>query len=248
MGTAERRKRGRETLLDTEQTERSDTTLRHSVRPSAVRGRLMAAAAAVGLNLVLFAAMPYLQHPAQARLQVEPPLTQVEIVRVQRPETTVKRRTDPPPEPPQTLQRSKPAPGQPLQAKLALPFVLNPKLPVGPGDLALPDLAPASFDPSGVGDAFAVGDLDGPLTVLSRMPPVYPLGAKHRGIEGWVRIRFLVREDGRIGKIEVMESKPAGTFDESVRQCVSGWRFKPGTIDGMAVKAWAETTIRFELK
>ena len=45
-----------------------------------------------------------------------------------------------------------------------------------------------------------------------------------------------------------MESKPPGIFDKSVIQCVSGWRFKPGTIEGMAVKAWAETTIRFELQ
>jgi protein TonB len=31
-------------------------------------------------------------------------------------------------------------------------------------------------------------------------------------------------------------------------RCVSGWRFKPGTVEGMPVKAWAETTIRFKLE
>lgn len=243
--------KGRETVLTAEPIERSDASRGHAmipVRHAAVSTWLLAAAAALGLNLVLFASMPYLQHPAQARPQLEPPLTQVDIVRMKRPETAARRRTDPPPEPPRSIKRPEPALEQPLQARLSLPFAINPKLPAGPADLALPDPAPAAFAPSGFGDAFAVGDLDAPLTAQSRIPPVYPLAAKHRGIEGWVRIRFIVLENGRVGRIEIIESKPEGTFDKSVLQCVAGWRFKPGTIEGMAVKAWAETTIHFKLK
>jgi protein TonB len=170
------------------------------------------------------------------------------VVRLKRLETAVKRRTDPLPEPPQPKLRPKPSLEHPLQAKLTLPFAINPRLPSGPDTLALADLTPAAFDAVGFADAFAAGDLDAPLTVLARMPPVYPLSAKHRGIEGWVRVRFVVHDDGSVGQVTIMESKPPGTFDKSVTQCVMGWRFKPGTIEGVAVKAWAETTVRFELK
>jgi protein TonB len=101
---------------------------------------------------------------------------------------------------------------------------------------------------AGLGDLFAAGDLDAPLTVVSRIPPVYPLHAKHRGIEGWVRVRFVVREDGRVTDITIQESQPAGIFNENVLRCVAEWRFKPGTVEGTPVKAWAETTIRFQLE
>jgi protein TonB len=242
---------GSEKQLKTETAERSDTALGNSTslaRHSAIPARIWAVAAAIALNMALFASMPYLQHPAQARPPLEQPLPLVEVVRLKRPDTDVKRRIDPTPEQPQPKQTPKPLTAQTFQAKLSLPLAINPKLPAGPDTLSLPDLAPAELDTTGFGNAFAVGDLDAPLTVLARMPPVYPIGAKHRGIEGWVRVRFVVEEDGRVGRITVMESHPPGIFEKSVSQCVSGWRFKPGTIEGMAVRTWAETTIRFELK
>ncbi|MEJ2041001.1 MAG: TonB family protein [Desulfosarcinaceae bacterium] len=241
-----------ETYSNTKPAEQSGTELRNStclVRHVAVPARLLAAVAAIGLNAALFAAMPYLQHPAQARPQLEQPLSQVEVVRLKRPETAVKRSTDlAPEEPPQARQRPKPLAARSFQAKLALPLAINPKLPAGPDTISLPDLAPAEFDAHGFGEAFAIGDLDAPLTVLTRMPPVYPAAAKHRGIEGWVKVRFVVNEDGRVGQVSILESRPPAAFDKSVIQCVSAWRFKPGTIDGMAVSAWAETTVRFKLR
>ncbi len=47
--------------------------------------------------------------------------------------------------------------------------------------------------------------------------------------------------------MEILEAKPKKLFNNSVRRCVLGWRFKPGTIDGEAVDVWAETVIRFKL-
>jgi len=106
----------------------------------------------------------------------------------------------------------------------------------------------ALADQLSLGELFAAGDLDAPLTVISRIPPVYPLHAKQRGIKGWVQVRFVVQEDGRVTDITIQESQPAGVFDASVLRSVAGWRFKPGTVAGTPVKAWAETTIRFELE
>jgi len=99
----------------------------------------------------------------------------------------------------------------------------------------------------GIGEIFAAGDLDKPLMVLSRIPPVYPLRARTRGTEGWVRVKFVVHEDGTVGSISVLESEPDTVFNDAVIRTVSGWRFQAGTVGGVPIKAWAETTVRFKL-
>jgi protein TonB len=208
---------------------------------------LWALVGALGLNLALFALMPHLQHPATAGSTIDQPLANIDVIRIKRPDSEVKRKNQEPPDPPQPKQPP-PSMERPLQARLSLPFEINPRLPSGPQTLAFPPLDSSAFDTSGLGDAFAAGDLDSPLTVLVRVPPVYPLRAKHRGVQGWVRVRFIVNEEGRVDKVAVVESQPPGVFDRNVIRCVSGWRFKPGTVEGMPVRAWAETTIRFKLE
>jgi protein TonB len=61
-------------------------------------------------------------------------------------------------------------------------------------------------------------------------------------------VKFVVNEQGRIENVYIIKAQPSGVFDASVMRCLSGWRFKPGTVDGLPVKVWAETTIRFELE
>jgi periplasmic protein TonB len=211
-------------------------------------GWLGAAAAALALNLVFFAAMPFLLHTAPSKPAFEEIVSRVNVIRLHREDTPVKRKTETPPEPPPERKQPRPAINRPIRAALSLPFELNPRLPASPGALSLPPLPPAAFAGAGNDNTFTAGDLDFPLTALARIPPVYPIQAKYRGIEGWARVRFLVREDGTVGSVTVVESKPPGVFDDCVIRCVSGWRFKPGTVDGMAVKALAETTIRFQLE
>ena len=80
------------------------------------------------------------------------------------------------------------------------------------------------------------------------MPPVYPPSAKRRGIEGWVKVRFVVNPRGEVQDVSIVDAKPPGVFDDSVTRCVFGWRFQPGTVDGTPVSAWVETTVRFELE
>jgi protein TonB len=83
--------------------------------------------------------------------------------------------------------------------------------------------------------------------VLSRIPPIYPFNAKHRGIEGWVDVEFVVTNQGLVEAIKVIAAQPEKIFDKTVIQCLSAWRFKPGTIRGEPVKTRVQTRIRFEL-
>jgi protein TonB len=170
----------------------------------------------------------------------------ISVVRIPRPDSQVSRKSDPPPpEPARPAAPSRPAAldaAVPRQ-NITLPFEINPRLPAGPSDLAL---GSSALGPS-PGDLFSVGELDQPLVTLARMPPLYPLAAKRKGTEGWVTVRFVVTEQGTVEKVSITEARPPGIFDESVRRCVSAWRFKPGTVDGRPVRVWAETTVRFEL-
>ncbi|MGE0083922.1 MAG: TonB family protein [Desulfococcaceae bacterium] len=230
---------------------------------------LWAAAGALGLNIVLFALMPHLQHPVREKPDFEQIVSAINVIRIRQPESPVKRETEKPPEPPEPMPRTqqprpRPSIRQPVQTKLALPFAINPRLPAGPDTLVLPPpvvppmifdtsdanapVAEESFPVSVPDQTFSEGDLDSPLTVLARVPPIYPMTAKRRGIEGWVRVRFVVSKDGSVGSIKVVESKPSGIFDQSVVRCVSGWRFQPGKVGGSAVSTRVETTVRFELE
>ena len=208
---------------------------------------LGAASGALVLNLALFALMPRLLQRSTEVPVFEQPVANINVIRLKEEGREVARdREKPPPPPPETLPQPRFA--APSHTRFALDFELNPRLPAGPVAVALPAVAPVAPDIAGLGEFFAAGDLDAPLTVISRIPPVYPPHAKHRGVKGWVRVRFVVREDGRVTDIAIQESEPAGVFDASVARSVAGWRFKPGTVAGTPVKAWAETTIRFELE
>lgn len=104
------------------------------------------------------------------------------------------------------------------------------------------------LEKGGGGVPYGIGQLDGTLTVLSAMPPVYPPAAKQRNIEGWVRVEFVVTEEGKVGRISVVDAEPKGIFEQAVLRCVNKWRFKPGTVKGTAVSTRVEQTIAFQLE
>jgi protein TonB len=83
--------------------------------------------------------------------------------------------------------------------------------------------------------------------VVGQTRPAYPYRARRRNIEGWVRIRFLVDQRGRVNDLNVLESSPEGVFEGAVRDAVLRWRFRPGIRAGRSVDVWVETTIQFEL-
>jgi protein TonB len=205
-----------------------------------------AAVIALGMNLTLFAIMPYLLHRQPVKPVYDQLVSHINVIRINRPDSAVRHKIVKPPQPPE--KRKELPPGspvrQPLLTKLALPFEINPRLPGDSDTLALPLL---ETQMPGMQDVFEIGHLDGPLTPLGRIAPVYPITAKRRGIQGWVKVKFVVNERGAVERIAIVDAKPPGVFDHSVKRCVSKWRFNPGTVEGLPVKAWVETTVRFEL-
>lgn len=212
---------------------------------------LVSGLSALCVTVMLFSFIPACLHPNAVPPPMDFPVTPVDVVRIPRPETPLTREIPKPAvmesEKPKPLPESAPRPL--LDSKLKLPFYINPKLPGGPVALELPaSMGTAAPNDFGLPNVFSAGDLDQPLITLSRMPPIYPFSAKQRHIEGWVRIRFIVTAQGTVRDVTIVGAQPAGVFDQSVRRCVRGWRFRPGTVEGVPVNTWAETTVTFELK
>jgi len=198
------------------------------------------------LNMVLFSLMPALICDAPGKKEGREDFQVVNMVRIKPPDPEVKK-----PEKkvePKKITDIK----QPLhQKKIELPkvaFEINRKLPGGPAFLPSPPMATLDFSHFGLKGAYEIGEIDGPLVAIAQVPPVYPLRAKTRGIEGWVKVKFLVNKQGLVENLEIIEAAPKDIFDTCTRKCVSAWRFSPGTVEGEPVTTRVITTIRFELE
>lgn len=154
--------------------------------------------------------------------------------------------------PPELLQEDKPQEPEPPKPKQQLDFK---------PDLVRPDLMKASDLDVGVSFSlagmegqsvesefvFEAFELDEPPKPISRVPPVYPFGAREQGIEGIVQVKLLIHKDGSVGEVVIIDARPQGIFEDAVRRSVPRWMFSPGTIQGKAVTAWVVTALRFEL-
>lgn len=78
-------------------------------------------------------------------------------------------------------------------------------------------------------------------------PPVYPPRCLRLGIEGTVRVRVLVGEDGRPQEVTVGKSSGDAALDEAALSAVRFWRFEAAKRNGVPVRAWAVVPIEFKL-
>ena len=63
--------------------------------------------------------------------------------------------------------------------------------------------------------------------------------------QGRVVLRILVRSDGSVGQVNLVESSGYPALDEAAVRAAALWRFTPATRDGQPVDAWAMIPIRF---
>lgn len=208
---------------------------------------------ALFLNIALFSLMPRLIQSSHKQPQEYEKIQTVNFIRIKPKEIPpkpkeIKEEPEKKTVEKQNILKMLANPPQPSLKKLNLPFELNPRLPVGSIQLPTPDIHSFSLEGPEMKDIYNVGEIDSPLTPIVQMHPVYPMVAKRQGIEGWVKVRFLVTETGHVEKVSILDAQPRNIFDHSVIQCVNAWRFKPGTVEGIPVNVWAETVVRFELE
>ncbi len=71
---------------------------------------------------------------------------------------------------------------------------------------------------------------------ITRIQPMYPKRALAEGIGGYVILEFTVSKDGTVAgdTIKVLEAKPEGYFEASVKKAAAQFQYKPKTKDGVA--------------
>jgi len=81
--------------------------------------------------------------------------------------------------------------------------------------------------------------------LLEMDPPVYPEAARGEGIQGTVLVRGLLRTDGHVDSVSVVEGP------EQLRECAMASlrtaRFRPATREGKPVDVWVQFPFRFNL-
>ncbi len=213
-----------------------------------IRNWFIAGIMAISLNILLFLLLPVLIHPPPKSTGIIDHITRIQVIRLKKEDTPVHKKKRPPPKPPPQKPKKKPAQQLRPTARLTLPFKLNTRLPSVSTDFQLPLADTIAFGDSIRNGLVDMGKLDRPLTPAVRIPPVYPIRARRKGIEGWVRVGFEVDKGGKVRNLRILAAKPENIFEKSVLRCVARWQFKPGTVEGVPVRARMETTIRFKME
>lgn len=78
--------------------------------------------------------------------------------------------------------------------------------------------------------------------------PDYPPSLRREGLEGSVTVRITIDDRGRVIAVEQIRATNAAFFEETKRQALKEWRFKPATRDGVAVRAEQTMTVHFRLE
>jgi TonB family protein len=90
------------------------------------------------------------------------------------------------------------------------------------------------------------GVLDATPKKANRVSPRYPPLARNSGIQGTVKVQFLVRADGSVDRVRVLSGPPP--LQDAAADAVRLYRYEPAKRNGRAVLFEMVSTIRFTLK
>lgn len=85
------------------------------------------------------------------------------------------------------------------------------------------------------------------VALLRMKPPIYPPRCLRMGVEGLVKVRVLVGEDGSPQEITLSKSSGDSALDEAALSAVRDWIFVPAMRNGLPARAWAVVPIEFKL-
>jgi len=109
---------------------------------------------------------------------------------------------------------------------------------------------------AGVGDGSIAGTGGGPYrpgsgitppSIQREVKPVYTEEGRRRGVEGDVVMEVVVRADGSIGNVRVLQGLGSG-LDQRAVDAVRQWRFFPAKRYGTPVDVMVEIAVEFKLR
>ena len=109
---------------------------------------------------------------------------------------------------------------------------------------------------AGIGDGEGGGTGGGPYrpgsgvlppTLVREVKPDYTEDARRRGIRGEVLMEIVVRRDGTVGDVTVLDGLGYG-LDERATAAVRQWTFSPATLHGRPVDVVVEVSMEFRLR
>jgi protein TonB len=83
--------------------------------------------------------------------------------------------------------------------------------------------------------------------VLREVRPDYTEDARRQGIEGDVVLEIVVRADGSVGDVRIVNGLGAG-LDRRAVDAVRQWRFSPARRFGTPVDVMVEVAVEFKLR
>jgi protein TonB len=166
----------------------------------------------------------------------------VQMARVDKPKSEPKPQQKPKP------QESKSTPPAPMPSFGS---------PLSGLDLGLPEFAVGEFSADNgkslLGDVdknmvMTDSTVDVPAKATSFPPLEFPKRARQNGISGYVLFNVLINERGDVEQHSILESEPAGVFDDVATTAIMQWKFSPAQYKGRNVKQWAKQRIRFDFQ
>lgn len=73
-------------------------------------------------------------------------------------------------------------------------------------------------------------------TPVERKKPRYPKSVALRGGEGWVKLSFIVNEDGSVSSPIVEDSSGQRAFERESLRAIKKWRYQPAVSNGQTIK------------
>ena len=117
---------------------------------------------------------------------------------------------------------------------------------VGIGDGAGSGLGPGSGGGTG-GGVYRPGSGIDPPRLLREVKADYTEDARQRALSGEVVLEIVVRRDGSVGDVKILQGLGGGLNDRAV-QAVRQWRFSPAHKQGEAVDVMVEVAVEFRLR
>lgn len=115
----------------------------------------------------------------------------------------------------------------------------------GAGKKSISDGAPKSV--GGVDGVYSLKEVDNVPKSLKSVRPVYPEYARNMRIEGFVQVRFILDDKGKIVNPKVVKAEPVDVFENAALNAVNQWKFQPAKKDGKNVNVAMVVKLNFKL-